>query len=262
MHAPVAAQDPGASAANAPPIRRGPGEAPGGFFHMGLGLLLFGVVIGLITGLSNKEGTGQTALTSVLGFVGGSLLTWTGFRRLRRGVETQEVDPRKVGIGLSCISTGLMVGLFAGMFLRFGVVQFEEGLVRVGHHPEATAGTGASPVDAVESDPTPEQGPAPEVSPVETSGTSADDPGIALSVPAPNHRATTQDTGRPSEPHGTQSERSTWLSLSVQANRNGPPRCLEILDKVKRGFYETEVGKPLEDADKAYFKARCVTHEK
>lgn len=85
---------------------------------LGFGLLMFGVVNGLTTGLSETAGTAQTLLTSLSAFVGGSLLTFAGFMRPRADGEKPQIDSRRVGIGISCFSIGILLGLFPGMELR------------------------------------------------------------------------------------------------------------------------------------------------
>jgi hypothetical protein len=99
--------------------KRGPGSDPGQSWWLGLGLLLFGVVNGLTTGLSDTPGTAQTLLSSLSAFVGGSLLTFAGFMRPSKSDEDKpQIDARRVGIGLSCFSVGVLIGLFGGMRLH------------------------------------------------------------------------------------------------------------------------------------------------
>jgi hypothetical protein len=90
-----------------------------GVFHIGLGLLMFGLSLGMTVGLSTQPGISQTLLTSLLGFVGGVLLTYAGFQRRTEGPgDTPRLDTRAVGIGLACFSVGTLVGMILGIYLR------------------------------------------------------------------------------------------------------------------------------------------------
>lgn len=91
-----------------------------GMYHMCLGLFLFGGVQGWIVGLSTNEGISNTLVTSLFPFVGGVLLTYTGFRvstsrDSRHGVE---MDPVRVGNGLTFFSLGLLIAINVAAFVR------------------------------------------------------------------------------------------------------------------------------------------------
>ena len=71
-----------------------------------IGLALFGIALGFITGLSESEGASHKAL-SVLGGLGGAggLIVWS------QGIET-------VGIILGTVSFGFLLGVVVGAILR------------------------------------------------------------------------------------------------------------------------------------------------
>lgn len=84
---------------------------------LALGFLGFGAAIGLITGFSSAQGVSTGLLSAVFSFVGGALLTFTGFRRpsLLGG---QVLDPVRFGAALGCLSLGLLLGIVAGVMGR------------------------------------------------------------------------------------------------------------------------------------------------
>src|SRR5450432_2838255 len=89
-----------------------------------VGLGLFGVVIGMVSGLSLSSGTATSLLSGLFSFVGGVVLAYSGFRRKVVKVEGQPAvedapDLQRVGLGLSFVSLGVIVGIVAGMWVRY-----------------------------------------------------------------------------------------------------------------------------------------------
>jgi hypothetical protein len=86
---------------------------------LGVGLFWFGLAVGVSTGLSTSEGVSQVLLSSLFSFVGGALLTYSGFRKKRSdGGPGEEIDTRRLGVGLTAFSVGLLLGLYAGIWAR------------------------------------------------------------------------------------------------------------------------------------------------
>lgn len=98
-----------------------------GTAHMGVGLLFFGFVLGITVGLSEMKGISQTLLSAMFTFVGGVLLSYAGFRRKQShsakpaAKSAPELSTRKVGIGLTCFSIGILLGLSSGIYVRLKV---------------------------------------------------------------------------------------------------------------------------------------------
>ena len=90
---------------------------------MGVGMVLFGFALGLTTGLSSASGISTTLVTSLFTFVGGALLTYSGFRKKTKAPgkkeeeekEVPRVDLPVVGKALTCVVAGLLVGLLLGI---------------------------------------------------------------------------------------------------------------------------------------------------
>lgn len=83
---------------------------------MGVGLLLLGATVGLITGLSFAPGISQSLLTSVFTFAGGALLTYGGFVRVQSTSGTGLLlRTSRVGISLCCFSLGTIGGVEWGI---------------------------------------------------------------------------------------------------------------------------------------------------
>jgi hypothetical protein len=222
-----------------------PGPA---FAHMGLGLLLFGVVIGLVTGLSSKDGTAQSLLTSIFGFVGGSLLTFAGFRRYRGGAESVEMDPRKVGLGLSCFSVGILLGLFVGMLLRLGVIQVYTGMVEIGRPQPPSEMQIAPDAGAVATDAATGGAPdaAGEAVPANLPPGTVGGPDVPAARAADVPVAAAVDSGRKA------------VRLSLQNSRDLRRKCDRIRDDLRDGVYEnTPEGQQMRREDETYVRERC-----
>lgn len=119
-----------ATPAPVPSARPADGEKPStappdpreGSWSLGVGLFFFGMALGGTTGLSALAGISQTLLSALFTFVGGALLSYTGFRRHTHAPEPNPVlDTRKVGIGLGCFSIGIMLGVGLGILVRLKV---------------------------------------------------------------------------------------------------------------------------------------------
>jgi peptidoglycan/LPS O-acetylase OafA/YrhL len=87
---------------------------------MGIGMILFGFVLGLTTGLSSASGISTTLLTSLFTFVGGVLLTYSGFRRKKKEKEeeTPRFDLAIIGKAVTCMVAGILLGLLLGISAR------------------------------------------------------------------------------------------------------------------------------------------------
>jgi hypothetical protein len=86
------------------------------------GFASFGLTVGLVVGLSVQEGISGQLLTALFGFVGGSLLTYTGFRRA--GKDLTPV-PGRVGAGMLSFCLCVIIGLGSGITVReFGGRRF------------------------------------------------------------------------------------------------------------------------------------------
>jgi hypothetical protein len=89
---------------------------------LGIGFLLFGFALGEVTGFSVAQGISQTLLSALFTFVGGVLLTFTGFRvRAHAASSAVDVDPIRVGVGLGCFSLGVIWGTNVGVLTRCNV---------------------------------------------------------------------------------------------------------------------------------------------
>jgi hypothetical protein len=93
-----------------------------GTVWLGIGFLLFGFALGEVTGFSVAQGISQTLLSALFTFVGGVLLTFTGFRvRARAASNAVDIDPLRVGVGLGCFSLGVIWGTNVGVLTRCNV---------------------------------------------------------------------------------------------------------------------------------------------
>ena len=88
--------------------------------RMFLGLLLFGVLVGLTTGLSVTSGASTSLMTGLFSFVGGVVISYTGFAKTQGDPNAPaKPDLKQVGGALSALSFGVIVGIFGGMWFRY-----------------------------------------------------------------------------------------------------------------------------------------------
>jgi hypothetical protein len=83
------------------------------------GLALLGLTLGAVVGLSRASGISTTLVTTILTFVGGTVLTFSGFRA--SADKEAPIDPDRVGKGLSALMLGTLLGLGMGIYLRMGI---------------------------------------------------------------------------------------------------------------------------------------------
>ena len=81
-----------------------------------LGFFLFGITLGITTGLSQVSGISQALLSALFTFVGGVLLTYAGFKK--KVADDSVLDVARVGHGLSALMTGILLGLYGGIYAR------------------------------------------------------------------------------------------------------------------------------------------------
>lgn len=90
-----------------------------GLRWFGAGLLAFGIVLGLTTGMSGAEGISVTLVSSLLTFVGGSVLGFAGFHRsVKKAGSEPQIDLHSVGIALVMFSVGVAIGLGLGVGIK------------------------------------------------------------------------------------------------------------------------------------------------
>ena len=89
-----------------------------GVLAMCAGLMLFGIAVGGVAGLS-KTPVAAGLLTSVFGFVGGVLLSFAGFSVVdAKAGERARVNTLQMGVALAAFSLGLSGGVLGGILLR------------------------------------------------------------------------------------------------------------------------------------------------
>jgi hypothetical protein len=93
-----------------------------------LGMLLFGLSVGCITGLSTVQGISQVLLTGVSSFVGAVLLTYAGFKRASRKEGELDFDLGKVGPAVFCFSIGVLLGAVGAAVFRHQIERTEAAL--------------------------------------------------------------------------------------------------------------------------------------
>jgi hypothetical protein len=97
-----------------PPAR----DERGGTLSMSLGLGALGFAAGFVTGLSVHEGISSTLLSSIFSFVGGTLLSFSGFAYVLRGSGKRFVSTRRMGLGVFAFALGATLGPPAGITAR------------------------------------------------------------------------------------------------------------------------------------------------
>jgi hypothetical protein len=96
-----------------------------------VGLGCFGLVMGVVAGLSQASGISTSLMTGLFAFAGGALVTYTGLAKPSArdapptAAQTNDVpDPklplRQIGACLTGLSAGVMAGLLVGLWLRYG----------------------------------------------------------------------------------------------------------------------------------------------
>lgn len=91
----------------------------GGEVAVSIGFFAFGFAVGSLTGFSSAQGVSLALLSSLFTFVGGVVLTFTGFRRV--GSVDASLDPARVSAGLCALSLGLVLGVVLGVYGRCNV---------------------------------------------------------------------------------------------------------------------------------------------
>jgi hypothetical protein len=96
-----------------------------------LGFASFGVLIGLVAGLSPVSGISEKLMASLFSFVGGVLLTYTGFQFSDRAGK-QMISTVRVGGSLCAFSLALCVGIGLGATERIrdplGIRRIDDGV--------------------------------------------------------------------------------------------------------------------------------------
>lgn len=82
------------------------------------GLFLLGTVLGGVAGASVADGISATLLSSLLTFVAGAVLTFSGFRVRRRAGDPIRVSPARLGAAVTALSIGVWTGLGAGVYAK------------------------------------------------------------------------------------------------------------------------------------------------
>jgi hypothetical protein len=85
---------------------------------MSLGLGTLGFAAGFVAGLSVHEGISSTLLSSIFSFVGGTLLSFSGFAYVLRGSGKRFVSTRRMGLGVFAFALGATLGPPAGITAR------------------------------------------------------------------------------------------------------------------------------------------------
>jgi hypothetical protein len=80
-----------------------------------LGLFFIALMIGMLMGLSNEAGFSQAALTALFAFIGGVLMVVPA---KQMGGTNSDATAGKSGIGLMCLSFGMILGVWAGIAIR------------------------------------------------------------------------------------------------------------------------------------------------
>lgn len=88
-----------------------------GALWLAVGLAAFGLVVGVIAGLSAASGTAAALISALFSFVGGVVLAFGGFVvRGQGGLPT--ISGRRLGSALAGFSLGVLVGANSGILLR------------------------------------------------------------------------------------------------------------------------------------------------
>jgi hypothetical protein len=160
---------------------------------LAMGFALFGLVLGFATGVTRTSGASQSLVIGLFAFVGGSLLSYSGFRRFSAEAS---VEPRRVGQGLSGFSLGLLLGLVVGALVRTEPVTEAKPIERpvapakpAPAAPTAVPTSAASPAGATA---TAAAGPAASTTP--TTGSTSSAPAQSP-APCPETTPVTRSTG-------------------------------------------------------------------
>lgn len=94
------------------------GDERGATLWMSLGLATLGFAAGFTTGLSVHEGISSSLLSSIFSFVGGTLLSFSGFSYVLRGSGRTVVNTRRLGLGVLGFALGVTLGQPTGITVR------------------------------------------------------------------------------------------------------------------------------------------------